>query len=57
MTPLVAIFSVVVLLDLFTRIRLGPHHAQPCTLETARTSANPPESATPARPGIADQNR
>ena len=40
--------------DLLTRIRIGAHHAQPCTLETVRTSANPPESATPARPGIAD---
>lgn len=36
--------------DLLTRIRVGAHHAQPCTLETVRTSANPPESATPRDP-------
>jgi hypothetical protein len=72
MTPLIAIFSVLVLLgclhmqlarnlvgaktspDLLTRIRVDAHNAQPRTLETVSTRANPAESATLARPGVAD---
>jgi hypothetical protein len=40
--------------DLFTCFRVGAHHAQPRTLETVGTRANPAESATLAIPGIAE---
>jgi hypothetical protein len=47
MTPLIAIFSVVVLLGcLHMQLARNPNGAK-----------SSPESATPASPGIADQNR
>ena len=36
--------------DRLTRTPVGAHHAQHCPLETVRTGANPPVSATPRDP-------